>query len=73
MAKPFDKAITEAEKQRQIELAYNMYVSARKLLVPPDRGVFAMGFAMGMRRGYALAGDEDRTLERIVTEALSDA
>lgn len=71
MAKPYDKAITEAERQRQIELAYRLYVDATKPLVQPDRMVFAMGFNMGMRRGYSLATDNDRAIERIVKESLN--
>jgi len=72
MASKLENAITEAEKQRQIEIAYNMYVGATKPLILPDRGVFAMGFAMGMRRGFNLAEDENMQIERIVSEALRD-
>lgn len=72
MAKPLDKMITADEKQRQIEIAYNLYVSSRKLVIPPDRGVFAMGFLMGMRRGYGLATDAETSIERMLTQGLSD-
>lgn len=70
MPKRLDDIISADEKQRQVQIAYDMYVSARKMLVPPDRGVFAMGFMMGMRRGFMLAQDDRAAMERAVEESL---
>lgn len=72
MARKLEDAITADEKQRQIQIAYDMYVGVRKLIVPPDRGVFAMGFMMGMRRGFALATDTETAIEHTLMKGLSD-
>lgn len=73
MARKLDQVITAAEKQRQIEIAYNIYTAARPGVLAPDRGVFAMGFLMGMRRGYALATDADIAIEKSILQGMGDA